>query len=117
MTIETIIPGQLSFREQPGGLLVAKVGNRQATATIALQGAHLMTWTQREAHRVIWLSPAAKFAPGKSIRGLYAGLGNLIKIKPALDCTRAQMSFALDVLDDVLGEIEKSMPSARCGET
>ena len=47
----------------------------------------------------------------------YAGLGNLIKIKPALDCTRAQMSFALDVLDDVLGGIEKSMLSARCGET
>lgn len=38
----------------------------------------------------------------------YAGLGNLIKIKPSLDCTREQMSFALDVLDEVLGAIEKS---------
>jgi 4-aminobutyrate aminotransferase-like enzyme len=37
----------------------------------------------------------------------YAGLGNLIKIKPPLDCTREQMSFALDVLDDVLASIEK----------
>ncbi|TGP50638.1 aspartate aminotransferase family protein [bacterium M00.F.Ca.ET.230.01.1.1] len=36
----------------------------------------------------------------------YAGLGNLIKIKPPLDCTHEQMSFALDVLDDVLGSIE-----------
>jgi 4-aminobutyrate aminotransferase-like enzyme len=38
----------------------------------------------------------------------YAGLGNLIKIKPPLDVTRAQMTTALDVLDEVLGEIEAS---------
>lgn len=36
----------------------------------------------------------------------YAGLGNLIKVKPPLDCTHEQMSHALDVLDDVLGSIE-----------
>lgn len=36
----------------------------------------------------------------------YAGLGNLIKVKPPLDCTHEQMSFALDVLDEVLGSIE-----------
>ena len=36
----------------------------------------------------------------------YAGLGNLIKIKPPLDCSHEQMSFALDVFDDVLGSIE-----------
>jgi 4-aminobutyrate aminotransferase-like enzyme len=36
----------------------------------------------------------------------YGGLGNLIKIKPPLDVTRAQMKTALDVLDEVLGEIE-----------
>ncbi len=38
----------------------------------------------------------------------YAGLGNLIKIKPPLDVTRAQMKTALDVFDEVLGEIEAS---------
>ena len=36
----------------------------------------------------------------------YAGLGNLIKIKPPLDCSVAQMSHALDVFDAVLGSIE-----------
>ena len=36
----------------------------------------------------------------------YAGLGNLIKVKPPLDCTHEDMSRALDVLDDVLGTIE-----------
>jgi 4-aminobutyrate aminotransferase-like enzyme len=39
----------------------------------------------------------------------YAGLGNLIKVKPPLDVTQAQMSHALDVLDEVLGAIEQSM--------
>lgn len=39
----------------------------------------------------------------------YAGLGNLIKIKPPLDCTREQLSHALDVLDGVLGSIEAEM--------
>ncbi len=36
----------------------------------------------------------------------YAGLGNLIKIKPPLDCTHEDMAHALDVLDEVLGSIE-----------
>ncbi len=36
----------------------------------------------------------------------YAGLGNLIKVKPPLDATHEQMSHALDVLDEVLGSIE-----------
>ena len=36
----------------------------------------------------------------------YAGLGNLIKVKPPLDCTHEEISHALDVLDDVLGSIE-----------
>jgi 4-aminobutyrate aminotransferase-like enzyme len=39
----------------------------------------------------------------------YAGLGNLIKIKPPLDVTRAQMSHALEVLDEVLVTIEQTM--------
>lgn len=36
----------------------------------------------------------------------YAGLGNLIKLKPPLDCTLEDMSTALDVLDEVLASIE-----------
>jgi 4-aminobutyrate aminotransferase-like enzyme len=38
----------------------------------------------------------------------YAGLGNLIKIKPPLDITREQLDRSLDVLDEVLGIIESS---------
>lgn len=63
------IPEQLSFKELPDGFVVAEVTNAHATASIALQGAHLMTWIPQGGLPVIWLSSAAKFAPGKSIRG------------------------------------------------
>jgi glucose-6-phosphate 1-epimerase len=63
------LPGQLSFAEGPGGLIVAKVANGQAEAMIALSGGHVMTWNPRGERPVLWLSGFAKFAPGKSIRG------------------------------------------------
>jgi glucose-6-phosphate 1-epimerase len=63
------IPGHLAFAEGPGGLLVAKVANRQAEAMIALSGGHVMTWNPLGERPVLWLSGFAKFAPGKSIRG------------------------------------------------
>lgn len=63
------IPDQLSFKDAQGGLVVVEVNNTHATASIALQGAHLMTWAPKDAAPVIWLSKAAKLAPGKSIRG------------------------------------------------
>lgn len=62
------IPGKLSF-EAVGGLVAARVTTPFATATIALQGAHVMTWQPTGQAPVIWLSKFAKFAPGKSIRG------------------------------------------------
>jgi len=63
------IPRHVTFREAPGGLALVDVSNSLATATIALQGAHVMTWAPRGERPVLWLSPAAKLAPGKSIRG------------------------------------------------
>jgi D-hexose-6-phosphate mutarotase len=64
------IAGQLAFRDDPGGLVIAAVNNAHATASICLQGAHLMTWQPKgQAEPVIWLSRDAKLAPGKSIRG------------------------------------------------
>jgi D-hexose-6-phosphate mutarotase len=50
-------------------MIVARLGNAHADATIALQGAHLMTFKPKGGADVIWMSPAAKLAPGKSIRG------------------------------------------------
>lgn len=64
------IPGQLSFRADPGGLVFADIDNAQGTATLCLQGAHITTWRPKsQAEPVVWLSPMAKYAPGKSIRG------------------------------------------------
>jgi len=63
------IAGKVTFREGAEGFAVMDVSNSHATASIALQGAHLMTWAPRNEQPVIWLSSAAKLATGKSIRG------------------------------------------------
>ena len=63
------IPGQVTFKEGPGGLAVVEVINARAAATIALQGAQVLTWAPRGQAPVIWLSRAARFTPGKSTRG------------------------------------------------
>ncbi|MBI3569549.1 MAG: D-hexose-6-phosphate mutarotase [Gammaproteobacteria bacterium] len=64
------LSGQITFKEIPGGLTVMEVVNTHGSATIALQGGHVMRWQPKsEAEPVIWLSRAARFMPGKSIRG------------------------------------------------
>lgn len=63
------ISNHLKFTEIAGGLIAAEISNAHATASIALQGAHLMTFQPRGHEPVIWLSKYAKFAAGKSIRG------------------------------------------------
>ncbi len=61
--------GFLDFNEKAPGFIAVDVKTPFSTASIALQGAHVMTWQPRGQKPVIWLSKAAKFAPGKSIRG------------------------------------------------
>lgn len=64
------IEEQLRFREDASGLIIAEINNRQASASLCLQGAHLMTWQPRnQPTPVIWLSRDAKLIAGKSIRG------------------------------------------------
>ena len=64
------IPGQLSFRIGAGGLTYADIDNHGGRATICLQGAHVVSYRPKsQAEPVVWVSDAAKFAPGKSIRG------------------------------------------------
>lgn len=64
------IKDQLSFREDASGLIVADIHNAQATASLCLQGAHLMAWQPKsQTVPVVWLSRDAKLAQGKSIRG------------------------------------------------
>jgi D-hexose-6-phosphate mutarotase len=64
------IKGHLNFREDASGLIVAEISNGQASASLCLQGAHLMRWKPNsQPVPVIWLSRDAKLAAGKSIRG------------------------------------------------
>lgn len=63
------IGNHLQFKEIADGMIIAEVANQHALANIALQGAHVATFQPRGEEPVIWLSPQAKFAPGKSIRG------------------------------------------------
>lgn len=62
------IAGKVSF-EQVGELVAARVTTPFATATVALQGAHVISWQPAGQASVIWVSKFARFASGKSIRG------------------------------------------------
>jgi glucose-6-phosphate 1-epimerase len=63
------IDGELVFAVGHHGAEVARVTNPAGTAEIALQGAQVLTWAPAGQPAVVWLSPAAKFAAGKSLRG------------------------------------------------
>jgi glucose-6-phosphate 1-epimerase len=63
------ISNHVQFKEIADGMIIAEVANQHALSNIALQGAHIATFQPRGEEPVIWLSPYAKFAPGKSIRG------------------------------------------------
>ncbi len=64
------IEGQLSFREDASGLVVAEINNSLGRASLCLQGAHLMSWQPKsQSLPVVWLSRDTKPAVGKSIRG------------------------------------------------
>ena len=63
------IDGELIFAVGHHGAEVARVTNATGTAEIALQGAQVLTWAPAGQPAVVWLSPAARFAAGKSLRG------------------------------------------------
>ena len=57
------------FEELNNGYIVAHIENTHASATIAMQGAHLTGFQPKGNAPLIWLSPEAKLQQGKSIRG------------------------------------------------
>lgn len=63
------IDGVLAFREEANGFVIVEVSNPHASASIAMQGAHLMRFQPKGQEALIWLSPEAKLVTGKSIRG------------------------------------------------
>jgi len=59
----------LRFKTGKGNIPVVEIKNNQASATISLQGAHLLSWVPTGEDEVIWVSEDATFAPAKSVRG------------------------------------------------
>ncbi|VAW64761.1 Aldose 1-epimerase family protein YeaD, partial [hydrothermal vent metagenome] len=59
----------LQFVQGKGDIPVVEIKNNQASARISLQGAHLLSWVPRGEEDVIWLSKAAQYSLGKSVRG------------------------------------------------
>jgi glucose-6-phosphate 1-epimerase len=60
----------LSFHESADGLTTVRIENELASATLALQGGHVVHWQPSHAtDPVLWLSKRARFGHGRSIRG------------------------------------------------
>jgi glucose-6-phosphate 1-epimerase len=60
----------IKFKQLPDGIVVAEIDNDLATATISLDGGHVITWwPKHQSSPVLWVSKLAKFIPGKAIRG------------------------------------------------
>lgn len=66
---EFAIQGRLKFVAGSGDFVLAKVNSEQCQATIAIQGAQLLSWMPKDQQPVIWLSDDAKYIEGKAIRG------------------------------------------------
>lgn len=60
---------ELSVSEPWPGFPVIKVTTKAATATIALQGAQVLTWVPEGHEPVLYVSPRASYEPGVPVRG------------------------------------------------
>jgi len=63
------IADQLKFTAGKGDLPIVVIENDLAHASIALQGAHVLSFQANGEAPLIWMSEDAKFVPGKSLRG------------------------------------------------
>jgi glucose-6-phosphate 1-epimerase len=62
-------PGAVSFFAHPLGGVAAALVTPQASAEVALHGAHVLSFKPGDAAEVLWMSPQACIAEGKGIRG------------------------------------------------
>lgn len=62
--------GHVVQTQDDNGMQYLEVDNPLGTATIALQGAHVISWQPKfQTQPVLWMSSQARFAQGRSIRG------------------------------------------------
>jgi D-hexose-6-phosphate mutarotase len=59
----------LKFQNTRSGLPVAEITTPQGSASVAIQGGQVLAWQPAGQSPVIWLSKAAVFESGKSVRG------------------------------------------------
>jgi len=59
----------VEFKEFDDGFPYVEIINDSACANIALQGAHIFHYAQRDKQPVLWLSDSSDFELGKAIRG------------------------------------------------
>jgi glucose-6-phosphate 1-epimerase len=74
MTVETLnekfgMGGNVQFHSGKGGLKMIAVTNKQATATLALYGGHLLSYQPVGQKDILWMSEKSLFENGKAIRG------------------------------------------------
>jgi len=60
---------QVIFKKAKGDITQVEIKNKQASAVISLQGAHVLSWVPTGETDVIWLSPDARFEKARSVRG------------------------------------------------
>ena len=63
------MPGELFFKEGPGGLPTVCINNKYASAEITLHGAHVMSYIPTGEKPVLWMSGSSYFQPDKPISG------------------------------------------------
>jgi D-hexose-6-phosphate mutarotase len=63
------IADHLHFKPGPGELAVADINNDEATATIALQGGHVISFRPHGQRPVLWVSEYSQYQAGRPIRG------------------------------------------------
>jgi len=61
--------GSVRFMLGKGNMPIAEICNDLGSASIALQGAHILNYRAKGGEPLIWMSEDATFAPGKSLRG------------------------------------------------
>src|SRR5215207_8825318 len=63
------IAEHVTFASTAGGLPVAEIHNSHASASVALQGGHVITFQPHDQAPVLFVSSLAEYTPGKTIRG------------------------------------------------
>jgi glucose-6-phosphate 1-epimerase len=67
--LDSSLPSGIELEQAESGLPLLHITNPWGTARILLQGAQLLDWIPTGNPPVVWLSPHARFIPGKSPRG------------------------------------------------